>query len=68
MSAGLAGGIGGFLLYVPMPYHTEAEGIVWLQEEALVRAGANGFISEILVQPGMQFPVGMRWCDRWTRN
>jgi putative peptide zinc metalloprotease protein len=43
---------GFFLLYVPMPYHTHAEGVVWLQEEALVRAGADGFITDILVQPG----------------
>ena len=58
VSAGLIGVIGGFLLYVPMPYHTEAEGIIWLQEEALVRAGANGFISEILAQPGMRVSRG----------
>ena len=58
VTTGLIALIGGFLLYVPMPYHTEAEGIVWLQEEALVRAGANGFISEILVQPGTHVSKG----------
>ena len=56
--SGWSGLIGGFLLYVPMPYHTEAEGIIWLQEEALVRADANGFISEILAQPGMHVSRG----------
>jgi putative peptide zinc metalloprotease protein len=58
VSVGLACLIIGFLGYVPMPYHTEAEGIVWLQEEALVRAGANGFIAEILVQPGTHVSTG----------
>jgi putative peptide zinc metalloprotease protein len=58
VSVGLVCLIGGFLIYVPMPYHTEAEGIVWLQEEALVRAGANGFISEILAQPGTHVSKG----------
>lgn len=50
--------IGGFLLYIPIPYHTQAEGIIWLQEQALVRAGANGFVSEILVQPGTHVSKG----------
>jgi len=51
-------GLAGFLLYVPMPYHTRAEGIVWLQEEALVRAGGSGFLSEILVAPGTHVARG----------
>jgi putative peptide zinc metalloprotease protein len=58
VSVGLVGLVGGFLLYVPMPYHTHAEGIIWLQEEALVRAGVSGFISEILVQPGTHVSAG----------
>ena len=53
-----AAGLAAFLLYVPMPYHTHAEGVVWLQEEALVRAGGNGFLSEILVEPGARVSRG----------
>jgi len=45
-------GLGGLLLVVPMPYHSHAEGVLWLPEEAVVRAGANGFLSHFLVQPG----------------
>jgi putative peptide zinc metalloprotease protein len=43
--------IAAFLLYVPIPYHTEVEGVIWLQDQALVRAGADGFIADILAQP-----------------
>jgi putative peptide zinc metalloprotease protein len=28
--------LGGFLLAVPMPYHSHAEGVLWLPEEAMV--------------------------------
>jgi putative peptide zinc metalloprotease protein len=45
-------GLAGLLLVVPMPYHSHAEGVLWLPEEAVVRAGANGFLSHFLVQPG----------------
>jgi putative peptide zinc metalloprotease protein len=48
----------GFLLFVPMPSHTFAQGVVWLQEEALVRAGANGFLGDVLVQPGTHVARG----------
>jgi putative peptide zinc metalloprotease protein len=36
----------------PMPYRSNAEGVVWLSEQAMVRAGANGFVSEIPIAPG----------------
>src|SRR6185437_14654005 len=48
----------GVLLFVPMPSHTFAQGVVWLQEEALVRAGANGFLGDVLVQPGAHVAKG----------
>lgn len=49
---------GGFLLGVPIPYHTHAEGVLWLPEEAIVRAGADGFLQKFLVQPGTHVVVG----------
>jgi putative peptide zinc metalloprotease protein len=56
--AATAGLIVGFLLFVPMPYHTHAEGVIWLQDEAFVRAGANSFLIEFLAQPGSQVAKG----------
>lgn len=51
--------VGGFLgtlvvllMAVPMPFRTQAEGVVWLPDEALVRAGRNGFVSAVLASPG----------------
>ena len=47
-----------FIAYVPMPFHTQAEGIVWLPEQAIVRAGSNGFLSQLLVQTGSLVRAG----------
>jgi putative peptide zinc metalloprotease protein len=49
---------GAFLLAVPMPYHSHAEGVMWLPEEAMVRAGANGFLVDLLVEPGTRVAQG----------
>lgn len=46
------------LVAVPVPLSTRAGGVVWLPEQAQVRAGADGFVEEFLVpdtspvQPG----------------
>ena len=37
---------------VPVPLHTVAEGAVWLPEDSFVRAGANGFVHHLAVEPG----------------
>ena len=41
-----------FIVYVPMPFYTEAEGVVWLPEQALVRTESGGFVSHLMAQPG----------------
>ncbi|MDW8444854.1 MAG: hypothetical protein RML45_11705 [Acetobacteraceae bacterium] len=40
------------LLLVPVPLRTVTEGVVWLPEEAIVRAGADGFVVGLLQPPG----------------
>ena len=40
------------LLVLPVPVHTTAPGLVWLPESALVRAGADGFITAVAAEPG----------------
>jgi len=52
----LALGLG--LFAVPMPRNTTAEGIVWVPEGSVVRAGAAGFVDEVLVEDGEQVTVG----------
>jgi putative peptide zinc metalloprotease protein len=41
-----------FVCVVPMPMRTLAEGVVWLPEQALLRAGGNGVFQRWLVEPG----------------
>lgn len=36
---------------VPLPMRTQAEGVLWLPEQALVRAGANGFVTRLETPP-----------------
>jgi putative peptide zinc metalloprotease protein len=36
------------LLAVPMPHHTTAEGVIWLPEDHLVRATADGFVVRLV--------------------
>jgi len=45
-------------LALPLPYHSDAEGVVWLSEQAMVRAGANGFVESLLVRPGSRVAAG----------
>ena len=39
-------------LLVPLPNRSQAEGVVWLPEQATLRAGAPGFVSRLVAQPG----------------
>ena len=47
---GLALLVGGLCL-APAPFHTLAEGVVWVPDESVVRAGTDGFVREIVAQP-----------------
>jgi putative peptide zinc metalloprotease protein len=51
-SALVVAGIAGVFFAVPMPLRTMTEGVVWVPEEGLVRAGADGFVQKVLAQPG----------------
>ena len=51
--AGLA-----LLLVVPAPQHTMVEGMLWLPETAMVRAGTDGFVRRVLAEPGRLLPAG----------
>ncbi|MCG2593808.1 PspA/IM30 family protein [Ramlibacter sp. XY19] len=56
----LAGGsvtAAALLLVLPVPHHTRVEGVVWLPEQALVRAGADGFV-ERFQAPGTAVRAG----------
>ena len=42
--------IGGVCV-APVPFHTLAEGVVWVPDESVVRAGTDGFVRQIVAQP-----------------
>ena len=54
----LAAGI--VLFWVPAPSYTTTEGVVWLPEHAIVRAGADGFVRALMVEPGRIVTSGER--------
>lgn len=58
----IAGGITAalllFLFAIPLPFRSQAEGIVWLPDEAVVRAGGNGFLRTFLAEPGSRVEKG----------
>ena len=52
----LAAGI--VLFLIPAPSYTTTEGVVWLPENAIVRAGTDGFVRALLVEPGKIVTAG----------
>jgi putative peptide zinc metalloprotease protein len=44
--------------FVPMPFITQAKGVVWLPEQARIRAATEGFITEVLAKDGQEVNVG----------
>lgn len=49
VTAGVIGSVVAALLFVPVPYATLAEGVVWTADDAAVHAGAEGTVAELLV-------------------
>jgi putative peptide zinc metalloprotease protein len=46
------------LFVIPAPLWTVSEGVVWLPEQAQVRAGATGIVTRILARPGSEVEHG----------
>jgi putative peptide zinc metalloprotease protein len=46
------------LTVVPMPFLTQAEGVVWLPEQQIVRARAAGFVHQVLTPSGAATSAG----------
>jgi putative peptide zinc metalloprotease protein len=49
----------GALFLLPVPFWTHAEGVVWLPEDGIVRAGADGFIEQLLVPSDRKVESGV---------
>jgi putative peptide zinc metalloprotease protein len=46
------------LCFTPVPFRTRAEGVVWIPDEAIVRAGADGFVGQVVGIPGSKVSRG----------
>ncbi len=46
------------LFVMPLPFHTHAEGVLWLPERAILRAETAGFVRQVLAAPGTAVQVG----------
>jgi putative peptide zinc metalloprotease protein len=57
-AAGLAAGLAILLCAVPLPMRTQAQGVVWLPDQALLRAGGSGSFERWLVEPGTRVARG----------
>jgi putative peptide zinc metalloprotease protein len=40
------------LAFIPAPFRTKAEGVVWIPDEAIVRAEIDGFVEQVAATPG----------------
>jgi putative peptide zinc metalloprotease protein len=58
VTAAVLAGIVLLLGVVPAPYRSVLEGVVWIPEESIVRAGTEGFIQEIVATPGKRVARG----------
>jgi len=52
------GGILAVLCLVPVPLATRAEGMIWLPEQAQVRAATEGFVQKLVASPDTRVRVG----------
>ncbi|MDH4098661.1 MAG: efflux RND transporter periplasmic adaptor subunit, partial [Nitrospira sp.] len=46
------------LCVLPVPFRTRAEGIVWIPDEAIVRAEVDGFVERVIAIPGSRVSAG----------
>jgi putative peptide zinc metalloprotease protein len=58
IASGLSLVMGAAIMLVPAPLSTVSEGVLWLPEEAQVRAGTNSFIRRLEVTSGAKVEAG----------
>ena len=58
LTGGLVAAVLVLMLFIPLPLHTVSEGIIWLPESAMLRAGTEGFVARVLLAPGSAVVAG----------
>ncbi len=56
--------VGGGLFLLPLPYSTIVEGVLWLPEQAIVRAESAGFVSRVVARSGEPVAPGQPVVER----
>lgn len=64
VSSALLAGTALLLLAVPVPQRSEVQGVRWLPDQSLLRAGTDGFLTRWLVAPGTRVEAGQPLADR----
>jgi putative peptide zinc metalloprotease protein len=57
-TCGFVVALSALLFSIPAPLYTATEGVVWLPDSAIVRAGTSGFVRRLLAEPGRAVSVG----------
>lgn len=52
VTGGVLAGLFLLLFVLPLPFRTVAQGVAWLPQQSLVRAGQSGFVVSLAVPPG----------------
>jgi putative peptide zinc metalloprotease protein len=52
VSMAMVAGLVAVLALVPAPFRTRAEGVIWVPDEAFVRADIDGFVERVVARPG----------------
>jgi putative peptide zinc metalloprotease protein len=50
--------VSAFIFLAPVPSATQAQGVLWLPDQAQVQAGTNGVVTDVLAEPSTQVQVG----------
>lgn len=51
-------GFASAIVFIPAPLTTQAEGILWVSEQAQIYSKSSGFVTELLVKPGAPVEQG----------
>ena len=58
LTVGVVAAVLAFVCFVPMPYTTVAEGVIWTPRNAEVRVETGGFVNRLFVDSGVQVEGG----------
>lgn len=58
VTTGFVAALLALLFVVPAPFRTVLQGVAWLPQSALVRAGQDGFVERVLATPGRPVHAG----------